>query len=374
VPAEAYEAKVKVYAGGAAAEGVAALAAGRNRIALDLRRWRGLAAVDRVKVWVRADGNDDWRGSFTLDEVAFARDIVSEARANLRLEASATSLRPGAPITVEVANHDARTLRGEIRLRPTESLRVTPDRLHVDGIATGELRRFTLRIEAAAGSAPRLRYRYRGHDAERRVALPAGGIVLYDFEDGTEGWVAGENVAAVSRADRFANAPASPRLGRFVLAAQGDAVPADAWRTVRVEAPEGIDLRAGPFFAHVNGYGGVPGASYEARIELTSSASGAVLTRTVRVSPDSWNRIEVDTAGWPGAGNVTGIAISYRAAGSTMVWSSQFQVDYVGFEKGAEGPSYTDAGDHSSGPPAKRARMAVNPRQSAAIAAISGTS
>jgi hypothetical protein len=118
----------------------------------------------------------------------------------------------------------------------------------------------------------------------------------------------------------------------------------------------------------------VPGASYEARIELTSSASGAVLTRTVRVSPDSWNRIEVDTAGWPGAGNVTGIAISYRAAGSTMVWSSQFQVDYVGFEKGAEGPSYTDAGDHSSGPPAKRARMAVNPRQSAAIAAISGTS
>jgi hypothetical protein len=33
-----------------------------------------------------------------------------------------------------------------------------------------------------------------------------------------------------------------------------------------------------------------------------------------------------------------------------------------------------DAGDHSSGPPAKRARITVNPRQSEAIAAISGTS
>jgi hypothetical protein len=60
------------------------------------------------------------------------------------------------------------------------------------------------------------------------------------------------------------------------------------------------------------------------------------LTRTVPVFPDSWNRIEVDTAGWAGAGNVTGIAISYRATGSTMMWSSQFQVDYVGFEGDAE--------------------------------------
>lgn len=47
------------------------------------------------------------------------------------------------------------------------------------------------------------------------------------------------------------------------LAARGHAAPADAWRTVPVDAPAGLDLRAGPFFAHVNRYGGVQGASYE---------------------------------------------------------------------------------------------------------------
>jgi hypothetical protein len=331
VPVQAYEAKVKVYDGASVAEGVAVLDGG-GRFALDLRGWPGLASVDRVKVWVRTAGNEDWTGSYGLGQVAFAAGIVpAGGRANLQLEASAASLRPSAPVTVEVTNHDAQTLRGEIALQPSDSLRVAPETLDVEGLATGERRRFTLRIEAAAGSQPVLRYRYRGRTAERPVALPAGGIVLYDFEDGTEGWVAGENVAAVSQETRFANAPGTPRLGRYVLAAQGRDVPADAWRTVRVDAPEGIDLRAGPFFAHVNGYGGVPGAGYEARVELTS-AMGDALTRTVPIHPDSWNRVAVDTAGWPGAGDVVAIAVSYRAVGNSMVWRSQFQVDFVGFE------------------------------------------
>jgi Family of unknown function (DUF5722) len=331
LPAEAYEAKVKVYAGERVAEGVAVLDGG-GRFALDLRGWPGLASVERVKVWVRADGNADWSGSYGLEQVAFASGIVpAGGRANLQLEASAASLRPGAPLTVEVTNHDARALRGEIALQPSDTLRVAEPALDVDGHATGERRRFTLRIEAASGSRPRLRFRHRGETRERPVALPAGGIVLYDFEDGTEGWSAGGNVVGVSQQSRFANAPGAPRLGRYVLAVQGADVPADAWRTVRVDAPQPIDLRAGPFFAHVNGYGGVPGATYEARVELTAG-SGDVLTRTVAVHPDSWNRVEVDTPGWAGAGAVVGIEISYRAVGNPMVWRSQFQVDFVGLE------------------------------------------
>ncbi|MGH2948734.1 MAG: DUF5722 domain-containing protein, partial [Solirubrobacteraceae bacterium] len=346
-PQQPYEAKVKVYDGRSVAEGVAALepADGINRSALDLRGWPGLDSVDRVKVWVRRVGNEDWRGSLRLEDVAFAERVVPAAgHANLRLEASAMRLHPGEELSIAVTNLDAQTLRGEIELEPSESLRVAPAVLDVGGLATGESRRFAVRIEAVTGTEPRLRATYRATTFERAVRLladptgeadlPPGVRVLYNFEGSTQGWRAGANVASVSSEPTFLNAPRRPRLGEYVLAAAGEDVPADAWRTVAVEPPGGIDLSgAAPFFVHVNGYGGVPGATYEARVELTSAA-GDVLTRTVPVSADAWNRVEVATAGWPGAADVVRIAVSYRAAGSDMIWRSQFQVDFVGYETG----------------------------------------
>jgi hypothetical protein len=163
--------------------------------------------------------------------------------------------------------------------------------------------------------------------------LPEGVRALYNFEGSTQGWRAGANVASVSSEPTFLNAPRRPRLGEYVLAAAGEDVRADAWRTVEVEPPGGIDLSgADPFFVHVNGNGGVPGASYEARVELTA-ASGEVLARTVPVSADAWKRVEVQTAGWPHAADVVRIAVSYRAAGSDLIWRSQFQVDFVGYDR-----------------------------------------
>lgn len=342
-----YEAKVKVYDGRSVAEGVAALepSDGTNRIALDLRGWPGLDSVDRVKVWVREATNEDWRGSYVIEDVAFAERVAPDGgHANFRLEAGATRLQPGDELSIAVTNLDAQALRDEIALEPSESLRVSPASLDVAGLSTGQRRSFTVRIEEVSGAAPRLRYSYRARTLERPVRLlddptgesdlPPGVKALYNFEGSTQGWRPGGNVASVSSEASFLNAPRRPRLGEYVLAAQGEDVPADAWRTAFVEPPGGIDLsRAAPFFVHVNGYGGVPGATYEARVELTS-ATGEVLTRTAPVSADAWNRVELDTADWSGATDVIRIAVSYRAAGSDMIWRAQFQVDFVGYEAG----------------------------------------
>jgi hypothetical protein len=344
-PGDPYEAKVKVYADGRVAEGVAQLTPedGTDRLAVDLRGWDGLDAVDRIKVWARESTNDDWAGSYLIDQVALARRVVPEGgHANFRVVPSATHLEAGQSLSVAVTNLDVDALHDEIVLDETDSLAVSPTTLDVEGLATGERRTYQVRIERAAGDEARLRYTYRARTFERPVRLlhdPTGErdlpdhvTALYNFEGTVQGWRAGANVSRVSSADSFLNAPRRPRLGEYVLAADSDNVAADAWRTVYVEPPNGIDLSdADPFFIHINGYGGVPDATYEARVRMTSAA-GDVLTRTVPISADAWNRVEIPVSEWAGAAHITRIEVSYRAVGNDMTWPPQFQVDFVGYE------------------------------------------
>ena len=97
-----------------------------------------------------------------------------------------------------------------------------------------------------------------------------------------------------------------------------------------MKVAKALDLvAADELHAHVDCYGGAPGASgYEATI--TVSAGAEQRTHTQPISCDSWNTVSVDLAGWAARANVTGIEVGFRAIGSTFAWSPRFQVDDVG--------------------------------------------
>jgi hypothetical protein len=130
----------------------------------------------------------------------------------------------------------------------------------------------------------------------------------------------------------FANGPGTPYGSGYALDGASAAVAASAPKTVQVSPSKPLDLsEAKTFFAYVDGYGGAPGATgYQATITLTSGG-GQTLTTTAPVSHDAWTPVDLDVSSWQYRNDVTGIAVSFAATGSTTTWSMHFQVDDVGW-------------------------------------------
>jgi hypothetical protein len=191
---------------------------------------------------------------------------------------------------------------------------------------------FDLRVPATvpSGDYP-IRFTFTG-DGTTATAAATMRVALYSFADGTTGgWQAGANVTSVSTVTGFANGPGHPYDGAYALDAASASAPASAPRTVQVTPATPLDLSAAKtFFAYVDGYGGAPGATgYQATVTLTSGSQ--TLTKTVPVSNDTWNPVDVDVSSWAYRDHVTGISVSYAATGSTTPWSMHFQVDGVGW-------------------------------------------
>jgi hypothetical protein len=158
---------------------------------------------------------------------------------------------------------------------------------------------------------------------------------LFAFEDGTDGWSAGDNVVSVARVGSFANGPGKPSEGSGALEATAASVPADTPKRVFVTPAAPLDLTADTeIHAMVDGYGGAPGATgYEATLTLTG-AGGETRSTTVAIQSDAWNRVSLDLTGWAARSAVSRITVSFRATGSSTVWQPRFQVDDVGVTGG----------------------------------------
>jgi hypothetical protein len=156
---------------------------------------------------------------------------------------------------------------------------------------------------------------------------------MYDFEDGTQGWQAGQNVSSVAAVSSFADGPGHCQQGSGCLEATASPAPASALRTVQVSPASALDLtKATTFLASVDGYGGAPGASgYEAVVTLTG-AGGQSMTKTLTVSNDAWNQLAIDVSGWAPRNAISRIEIGFRAVGSDTSWTPRFQVDSVGWK------------------------------------------
>ncbi|WP_057987086.1 DUF5722 domain-containing protein [Lederbergia galactosidilytica] len=72
-----YTAKVKVYNGENYAEGIYSFKDENEwkQIALNLEKWQGKEAIDRIKVWIQSTTIDNWDGSFLIDEVSLATAV-----------------------------------------------------------------------------------------------------------------------------------------------------------------------------------------------------------------------------------------------------------------------------------------------------------
>ena len=155
--------------------------------------------------------------------------------------------------------------------------------------------------------------------------------VLYDFEGGTQGWVAGSGSASVSHVTTFANGPQRPFTGSgaldVLLGTGSAAIP----KTTSVTFAARNLSNADEVYAWVDAYGGVPGATgYAADITVRAGAQSITGTFT-SFGSDRWNRVAVDVRDWAYRNAVTGIDITYRISGTSYAWSgAHLQVDEVG--------------------------------------------
>lgn len=337
-PKLAYYAKFIAYSGNESAEGTAKLdpSAGWQQLALPLKGWEGAGSIDRVKIWVRSEGGSPWKGELRIDEATFAKDAKSDKKLP-NVEASAKllseELEAGSQIRLTVTNHGSSKLNKDLTLQTEGGVSVMPESVKLDHLETGESQTLTIEV---TGFAPQedadavLKAKYEGREFSFVLkAKPVPVSLPFTFEEGdTQGWKAGDNTASVASVSSFANGPTKPSQGQYALAAHSQAVAANAWRTVKLDLAKPLDLSAAGKLAYdIDSYGGVPGATYETRLTLKSGAESFVSSSAM--SPDRWNQIAADISGWALRSSVTSIEISFRAAGSTMAWAPDFQVDHI---------------------------------------------
>jgi hypothetical protein len=344
-----YYAKVKVYSGLNYAESIVNLdpSHGWNGIALNLKSWEGIDSIDRIKVWVRSSANENWTGSLLIDEVGFSKRVVpvgGYTNLDIITTKNKKNLEVGTEVKVKVTNYDTSNLQGEITIEPSDYITFSEDALKMNQVKPGESETFLLTVTdytPPVSGFVSANFTYRERKIENVLEimedtgeqdLPPSVGLLYNFEDNVQGWSTVENVASVKTSESFLNAPQTPYLGNYVLAARSNPVPATDWKTINVNPDVPIDLsNASEVFYYINSYGGVPNAAYESKVTLHSGEKS--ISKTVLINPDQWNEIRLDINDCVYKNNVTRIEISFRAVGNDMTWDPEFQIDFVGYEK-----------------------------------------
>ncbi len=350
LPDRTHYAKVKVYSGTESAEAVVALPnpGAWQSISADFRDWDGIGAVDRIKVWMSSPSTDNWNGSFLIDDVSFGRKAdtrESVVNLDIAVRASADPLGQGSQIEVTVTNYDDKKLTGEIEVA-SEHAAFSQTTLDVKNVQPDQSKTFLLTVtdfaSPASGGKVTMTFAYRETVLSKTIGqakpngedqLPEGVELLYNFENGLDGWEAVQNVAGLRTVESFPNGPTKPILGSYALNARSAVAAASGWKTVKVEPAAAIAMAdARTFFYHIDSYGGVPNATYETRVVLTG-ADGTTHTHEQAMQADRWNRVATDVSGWTGRSEVVSIEIGFRAVGNDIAWNPEIQYDYIGYEK-----------------------------------------
>lgn len=335
----ARQARLKAYAGdGSVHQGTARLAPGDDwqPVTVDLSAWSSRDDLVRLKVWVRGSTSEAWSGSFDLDEVTLASQLVGQQRAvNLDIEAEAPQrLEAGAPVILTVTNDDLAAAHGALRLEACGGVEVAPPAVPLRRLPPGEQLEVETHVVAADpddARTPHLCARIHGRSFEVPIELPPPTpTVIHDFDDGTsQGWQAGDGLVSVDAVTSIANAPAAPHAGTHALEGISDAAPGDAQRRFLLEPDEPLDLSdAAEVSVFVNSYGGAPEATgYE--VELTLHADEDTVSTTIPYEPDRWSEVVVDVHDWPGRAAVDRVEVAFRAVGDDDLpdWSPRFQLD-----------------------------------------------
>jgi hypothetical protein len=247
---------------------------GWTPLSVDLSGWPEVNSVKRIQVWVQGSADESWVGSYDIGQVGFWAGLPPPVGANLDITATAAqhAVAVETGVTVSVTNDDAGTLTGNLSVGTCPAATVSPGTVSLAGLGTGQRRSFTGTLTSYTATAdPVLCLAYDGETFTVPLVIPPPAPhTLYAFSDGTtDGWVAGQNVGAVTAVTGFPNGPGTPYESTYALNATGMGVAADAPKTVTLTPAAALDLaQADTFFAYVDCYGGAPGAAvYTATIQ-----------------------------------------------------------------------------------------------------------
>ncbi len=310
---------------------------------------------DTVKVTV--DGRTVWdgkRGTATLQSgnvivngVGAGKHTVtvlptSPLRTTVSLIASAdqTSVAPGSTVhlTTTLTGRAASSITGNLTVTGPAGWVISPATTTINTASDGRVVSRTVDVYAyvspqAASGSPSLKVSFTGGRVTASTSVLftlQRTTMLYGFESGTQGWVAGPNVTSVATVGSFANGPGRPEQGNAALEATAAPVSADTPRTISVTPSSPLDLSGATTLAvAIDSYGGAPGATgYSGTIVLTGT-NGTTAQITAPINPDSWTTLTVDLSGFAGRNSVASISASMNAVGSSQAWQPRFQIDDV---------------------------------------------
>ena len=340
-PGNVFYAKVKVYGPREhVAAGVVRLdpTQGWTPIAVDLSHWRYRSEISKIKVWVRGTTDDNWIGTFAISKVALARGIGASSVPNVDFAVSAVQpAGVGTAATVEAINNGTQPLSGTATVQDCAQVGLNPASFNLAGVPpSGGTQGFQAAFSDYGTSAqtPQVCVDYAGESLTAPLQLlpapPLPFSVLYDFEDGTEAWNPGQNIASVATVSSFANGPTTPVHGNYALEATGTVAAANAPKSVVLTPASPLNLTGKQnFVAYVDAYGLYAGDTFSAFITLTSG-SQTISTTMSSFQPNQWNKVVLDISHWAYANSVTKIEIGFECTNETIPWNPRFQVDFVG--------------------------------------------
>ncbi len=310
---------------------------GWTPIAVDLSHWKYRNEISKIKVWVRGTTNDNWTGTFDISKVALARSIGASSRPNVDFQVSA--VEPGAsgePVSVIAMNNGSTRLSGTATAQECAQVGLNPFSFSLDLAPAGGTQTFPAAFSdySSTVSPAQVCFVYNGETLPAPINLtPAQALPftsLYDFENGTEGWSAGQNAGSVAAVNSFANGPGTPVHGRYALEATANAAPANAPKSVVLVPSTPLNLsNAQNFVAYINAYGLYAGDTFSGFITLTSGSQTLTTTLT-SFQPNNWNKAVLDISHWAYRNNITKVEIGFESTNDSVLWAPRFQVDYVG--------------------------------------------
>ncbi|HET6743770.1 MAG TPA: hypothetical protein VFH76_32755, partial [Kribbella sp.] len=308
-----------------------------HSVALQMPRAVANGTLAKLKVRIRGTGTSEPQTSFDIASVSQS-DGVSPSQSPDVFVAAATDSAElvGSKLTVRITNLDVDELRGAAAI-PDDcgDFDVRPDAAPIPPTPFGGEAKVTFQVAAVRGDSSTVCVELRDHIFKVAVTIPPPAEnLVYDFETGTQGWVAGAGVDSVARVTSFANGPGAPRGGVGALEATAPPAPATAARTMSVTPDSPLDLSsAKSVYVWMDSYGGAPGATgYVATFTLTAADGTTTTVKDTAFTPDTWNKLSIDVSGWASRSAVTSIQVTFAATGTDYPnWTTRFQVDDLGY-------------------------------------------